>query len=152
MRIMTNKEKLEALKQWLTENKVKFEENHYSKTKSITFDLLIAAHRIVVHLSDEKDQAFYKKVRKYYKPFFIREGETVEFIIEKMQNCIADQMVQAQKQFENEQKRAEGMREAEENMKRHEEKEAAKLAAQKPKRQRVRIQRFEKVEPRRKEV
>lgn len=149
---MTNIEKLEALKNWLTENKVKFEENHYSKTKSITFDLLIAAHRIVVHLSDEKDQAFYKKVRKYYKPFFIRESETVEFIIEKMQNCIADQMVQAQKQFENEQKRADGMREAEKNMKRHEAKAIARLAAMKPKRQRVRIPKFEKVEPRRRDV
>lgn len=97
---MTNKEKLEALKAFLTENNVKFVENHFSKTNNLTFDLLIRDLRIAVHLSDGNDQTFYRKIFKYYKPFFIRENETSDFIIEKMQNCIVDRMTWLQRKFE----------------------------------------------------
>ena len=97
---MTNKEKLEALKAFLTENNVKFVENHFSKTNDLTFDLLIRDLRIAVHISDENDQKFYEKIFKFYKPFFIRENETSDFIIEKMQNCIVDRMTWLQRKFE----------------------------------------------------
>lgn len=97
---MTNKEKLEALKAFLSENNVKFVENHFSKTNKLTFDLLIKDLRIAVHLSDENDQTFYKRIFKYYKPFFIRESESVDFVIEKMQNCIYDRMMLMQRKME----------------------------------------------------
>ena len=97
---MTKEEKLEALKAFLTENNVKFVENHYSKTNKLTFDVLIKDLRIAVHLSDENDQAFYHKIYKYYKPFFIRESESVDFVIEKMQNCIYDRMMLMQRKME----------------------------------------------------
>lgn len=97
---MTNKEKLEALKAFLTENNVKFVENHFSKSNKLMFDLLISDLKIAVHLSDENDQKFYQKIYKYYKPFFIRESETVDFIIEKMQNCIYDRMMLMQRKME----------------------------------------------------
>ena len=97
---MTNKEKLEALKAFLTENNVKFVENHFSKTNKLTFDVLIKDLRIAVHLSDENDQTFYQKIYKYYKPFFIRESETVDFVLEKMQNCVYDRMMLMQRRME----------------------------------------------------
>jgi hypothetical protein len=97
---MTNKEKLEALKVFLNENNVKFVENHFSKTNKLTFDLLIKDLRIAVHLSDGNDQTFYKRIFKYYKPFFIRESESVDFVIEKMQNCIYDRMMLMQRKME----------------------------------------------------
>lgn len=97
---MTNQEKLEALKAFLTENNVKFVENHFSKTNNLTFDLLIRDLRIAVHLSDGNDQTFYRKIFKYYKPFFIRESESVDFVIEKMQNCIYDRMMLMQRKYE----------------------------------------------------
>lgn len=99
---MSNKEKLEALKAFLTENNVKFVENHYSKTNKLTFDLLIKDLQIAVHLSDKNDQTFYKKIYRYYKPFFIRESETADFVIEKMQNCIVERMTFLQRKFEKE--------------------------------------------------
>jgi len=97
---MTNKEKLEALKAFLNENNVKFVENYYSKTAKLTLDVLIKDLRIAVHLSDGHDQTFYKSVFMLYKPFFIRESETVDFVIEKMQNCIYDRMMLMQRRME----------------------------------------------------
>ena len=97
---MTNKEKLEALKAFLNENNVKFTENYFSKSVNMTFDVLIKDMRIAVHVSDENDDRFYRKSVKFYKPFFIRESESVDFVIEKMQNCIYDRMMLMQRKME----------------------------------------------------
>jgi len=145
---MTNIEKSNVLKQWLTENNVKFVESYYSKTNKLTFELLISDFGIAVHISDENDHTFYHKVYKHYKPFFIRESESAEFVLEKMQNCITDIMVKRQAKFEAAQKKEENRRKSAEDLKRHAEKLAKKAAEQKPKRQRMRIVRYEKVERR----
>ena len=124
---MDNKEKLEALKRFLAENGIKYLENHQSKMK-VMMDLKVPGFMIAVHLSDDHDQEFYNKVKRVYKPFYIRESEKVDFIIEKMQNCIRDVMVLRQKQFEREQRKQEAV-----------------AAPVKPKRKRVMIPRAEKV-------
>lgn len=138
---MSNEEKLEGLKTFLTENKIRFIENYESGLK-VKMDLKLPEYKIAVHLSDEHDDEFYKKTFRVYKPFFIRESETPEFIIEKMQNCLTDIMVKRQKDYEKEKRREI----AAENWKRHEEKLAAK-ANEKPKRKRVRIPMAERVTP-----
>ena len=154
--IMTNEEKLEKLKEWLKDNNIPFDENHKSKSTGFTFDLRVKKPLIAVCISSEKDNEIFHRIKRTYAPFFIRESETVEFVIEKMQNCIVDRMMQEQKKMEKEAKKDEGRRIAAEYERRHQEKIAAKAAAQKavekPKRKRVRIQHFEKVEPRRKDV
>lgn len=147
---MTNEEKLEGLKAFLTENGIKFIEN-YKSGLHVLMDLKLPDYMIAVHLSDDKDDEFYHRTFRQYKPFFIRESETPDFIIEKMQNCITDIMVKRQKIYEKKQKKEEGKRIAAEYERRHQEKLAARAAAEKPKRKRVRIQHFEKVEPRRKD-
>ena len=143
---MTNKEKLEALKAFLIENKIEFVENYRSRTKHMVFDLRIGSPLIAVIISNNLEHETYRKIRKGYTPFLIRDNETVEFVIEKMKNCIVDRMLLEQKRMEKEAKKEEARRFAAECERRHQEKLARKAAAQKPKRKRMRIVRYEKVE------
>lgn len=126
---MTKKEKFEHLKEFLQEQKISFLEN--CKTRlGVIMDLEVVKFRIAVHVSDETDDDFFKNTRRRYKPFFIREEESMEFIIEKMQNCICDVMMQRQKNFERKNAKADEKKEPE---------------AEAPKRKRQRIVRYEKV-------
>lgn len=101
---MSNSEKLEALKAFLKENGIEYEENHWSHCKTM-IDLQIKRLMIAVHLSDDSDEVFHDKVKRHYKPFFIRDNESIDFILEKMQNCIVERMVWQQKQWEKKQKK-----------------------------------------------
>lgn len=92
---MTNREKLEVLKAFLNENNIPFKENVIRKGQR--FDLSIGKYLICVRLSDENDQKFYEVIKKVYHPLFIREKETAEFVVEKMQNLIIDMMKKQQK-------------------------------------------------------
>lgn len=139
---MSNREKLEALKEFLAENKVRFIEG-YKSGLGVTMDLKLPEYLVAVHLSDDNDDSFYKKTFRKYKPFFIRESETVDFIIEKMQNCLTDIMVRRQKIYDKEKRREI----AAANWKRHEEKLSAKAEEEMPKRKRVRIPVAERVTP-----
>lgn len=130
---MSKEEKLEALKAFLRENNLEFEENHFSKSQNVNIDLLVIPYRIAVHLSNEHDKMFYKRTKRTYHPFFIRDNETVEFVLEKMKNCLIDEMKTLQTRLNKE-------KEAEEK----------KQQAEKPKRQRVRIPHVERVTPIRK--
>ena len=123
---MTKIEKFEHLKSFLRENGIDFVEKHVSGT-GVVIDLRVKKYNIAVHLSDEHDQEFYMKLRKLYHPFFIREEESPEFIIEKMQNCILDIMNGRQRKFEKSSQ------------------PAAKSDPEKPKRKRQRIIKAEKV-------
>jgi hypothetical protein len=104
---MTNKEKLEALKAFLKENDVKFIEN-YQSNFGVMMDLKLPELMIAVFLSEGKDHEniIYNtgkgRIKLYYiyNPFFIRESETAEFVIEKMKNCIIERMMWLQKKFE----------------------------------------------------
>jgi hypothetical protein len=96
---MENKEKLEAVKAFLTENNLNFEENHFSRSKKINIDLVVYPYRIAVHLSDDTDRVFFNKTKRHYHPFFIRDNESEEFVLEKMQNCIIDEMKKIQERF-----------------------------------------------------
>ena len=129
---MTNLEKLDALKAFLRENALDFIENKTIKS-GITIDLLVLKYNVAVHLSDEHDQRFFKRTRNNYHPFYIRESETVEFIIEKMQNCLTTVMVDMHKSYQRKQAAAT--------------KEPVVKAQEKPKRPRVKINtvRYEKV-------
>ena len=140
---MNNNQKLEALKAFLTKNRIEFQENYYSKNCKAEIDLLVVPNMIGVHLSDENDQMFFEKTKKSIHPFFIREEESVEFIIEKMQNCII-------KDMQYKQKKLNGQRIEEANRKRHDEKLMKKAGADKPKRKRVRIPMAERVVPKKK--
>lgn len=96
---MEQKKRLSVIKRFLAKNKIDFSENVnlLSCKKKTIADIYIKKLRIVVHASDGNDQEFYEKVKKWYKPFFIRESESDEFLVEKMQNCIIERMKQLHK-------------------------------------------------------
>ena len=96
---ITNKQKLEAVKDWLKANDIKFKENHKTKA-GLKIDLWIPKLYIAIHIDDDSSEDFFKKTFKWCKPFFIRENETNEFVLEKIQNCCYDQMLYLQKRFE----------------------------------------------------
>lgn len=106
---VSNERKLEAVKKFLIKNNIGFEEKHYSKTYDLTMDLKIKKLRIAVFLSKGKEyeDRIYRtrSVRKQfhlavlYKPFFIRDGESQKFVLEKLQNCIYDRMLLMQKHW-----------------------------------------------------
>lgn len=99
---MTNEQKLEAVKNWLTENNIEFTENYVTKTK-LRIDLWLPKLYIAIHLDDDYSERFYKKTFRWCKPFFIRDSETKAFVMEKIQNCCYDQMLRMQKIFERKQ-------------------------------------------------
>ena len=92
---MTNnqKAKLDVLVNFLTENKIHFFTTFKGKTP-VKADIYVPKFRIMVKVSEgkEKDDIFYNNVKYHFHPLFIREIETKEFVLEKMQNLIIDLM------------------------------------------------------------
>lgn len=94
---MSNQEKIEALKVWLTENKVKHQENVIHAGKGIHIDLYLPKYLIAVYVGDDSD--FFLKVKNFLHPVFVREQDSAEFLIEKVQNTMKnhqEQMKRAQ--------------------------------------------------------
>ena len=102
---MTNQQKLEALKAFLQENGFKYKCD-YKSNNGARADLYIGRFRIMVRLSREGDQKFFLKTRYYYHPFFIRDNETKDFVLEKMQNliikCMQEEQAGYQRQYDKE--------------------------------------------------
>ena len=84
-----NNEKLEALKEWLRSQGVTDYVQGMVDETGLRIDLYLPTQNIAVHVSDGHNQHFYEKARGEYKPLFIRYKDTAEFVIEKMQNCMA---------------------------------------------------------------
>ena len=109
----TKEEKLETLKAFLKENNIAFEENYHSESFDVTMALRVTNLRIAVFLStDDKDKDTMLTRTKnqhdvplclVYNPFFIRDEETEEFILEKMQNCVFNKMMHLQERWEKKQ-------------------------------------------------
>lgn len=82
-------EKLEILKNWLTGNGYKFDENHVSKScGGVNIPLRVFKPKIAVYVGSNDE--FFQKVKRFYSPFFIRDTDSEEFVIEKISNCIRD--------------------------------------------------------------
>lgn len=105
---ITNKQKLEAVKAWLNENNIAFVED-YQSSFGVTINVRLVHLKIAIFLSDdnkEKENAIYNsklsklKLFHVYKPFFIRESESKQFVLEKLQNCCFDRMLMLQRRFE----------------------------------------------------
>lgn len=94
-----NEEKLNGLMKFLDENNIMYVKN--GTVKGFPADLIIPKMRVAVHLSDMNDQLFFKRmIKSRFNPFFIRDTESAEFILEKIQNCIFDIMMARQKKLE----------------------------------------------------
>ena len=91
---ISNEQKLEVIKDFLTENNIPFEENHVSKRCGVTIPLAVKKHRIAVHIGDAPE--FYHAVKRYYYPIFVRDKDTKAKVIEKIQNTIIKSMMKQQ--------------------------------------------------------
>lgn len=97
---MTCEEKLEGLKKFLDENEVPYIENHVSGF-GVTMELKIPKYWIAVHCGEADADEFFHKVRKRYSTFIIRESESMDFIIEKMELCIMNVLLRRQRHVDN---------------------------------------------------
>ena len=83
---MNDKEKLEALKAYLSEKGIKFKEDARHTSKNILIELFIPKYLIGVHIGDSPE--WFNQVKRYLHPVFIREADTADFVIEKVVNTI----------------------------------------------------------------
>ena len=84
---MTNEEKLNELCQWLANQGI----TDFKKDQTVggvSVALLLPTQGIAVHLSDGKNQVFYRAVCHDYSAFFVRDADSLDFTLEKMQNCM----------------------------------------------------------------
>lgn len=109
---ITNEKKLEAVKNWLSENGIPYFEN-YRSGFGVTLDLKVPSLMIAVFLSDDNRDKETEKcnarkghwpLRWTYQPFFIRESETKDFVLKKLQNCCYERMIYMQRKWEKRQK------------------------------------------------
>lgn len=100
---ITNEQKLDAIKAFLSENAIAFKENYRSKWCGIVIPLAVMEHRIAVRIGDS--QEFYEKTKGKYYPIFIRGNDTKAKVIEKIQNTIIKSMMNRQKELNKKQGR-----------------------------------------------
>ena len=95
------KTKLNMLECFLTSNGITYYRSFVSKKRDIKAELYIPQHKILVKVSEgeEKDNVFYKAVKYGFHPLFIRDNESKDFVLEKMQNLLIDLMKQSQKNY-----------------------------------------------------
>lgn len=144
-----NRLKLEALKVFLDSNGVSYIED-YKSGLGVVIDLKIPKFHIAVKLG--YDAEFYNKVLKRYKPFFIRDNETIEFVIEKMQTCMVDIMILRQRRMEKKARREENLKAEEEARKRKEERRRAHEAQCKAREERRKAVEEQPVKKRRRRI
>ena len=113
---MTKEEKLKALRHFLNENRIHFINNYHSKTFNVDMAIKVKKLRIAVFLSNE-DKEFENSLvfapstysgaplRNFYAPFFVRESESTDFVLQKMQNCLISRMLMLQKKWERKQRK-----------------------------------------------
>lgn len=140
---MTKEEKLELVKKFLEENGIDYS---IPKKEFPLCHLFAKGHyNIAVHMSNEQDDDFFKKYRNNARPLFIRDDETSDFILEKMNNLIEKANKYRELRNEMRDKKQQGREMNERNWQRHLEKLAEKERRNKPKRKRIRIVRGEPV-------
>lgn len=91
---LSNEQKLEVIKDFLSENNIPFEENHVSKRCGVTIPLAVKKHRIAIRIGDS--QEFYLATMGKYYPIFIRDEDTKAKVLEKIQNTIIKSMTKHQ--------------------------------------------------------
>lgn len=100
---ITNEQKLQVIKDFLTKNGIAFTENHVSKWCGVTIPLAVTKHRVAVRIGD--DDEFYHKTKGKYFPIFIRDTDTKAKVLEKIQNTIIKSMVTNQKKLNKQAKK-----------------------------------------------
>lgn len=85
---MTNQEKMEALKKWLQNKRIEHWVNVTQQEKDIFIDVYLPRYLMAIRIDGEDSPAWFKGVKYYLFPVFIRDADTSEFVIEKVQNTM----------------------------------------------------------------
>lgn len=85
---MTNQEKLEALKKWLQNKRIEHWVNVTQQEKDIFIDVYLPRYLTAIRIDGEDSPVWFKGVKYYLFPVFIRDTDTAEFVIEKVQNTM----------------------------------------------------------------
>lgn len=94
---MTNKEKLDEVAKFLKKEGIDFALRRENvKTKS---NIYIPKWKIGVKTEDESNGRYFQKHKRCISMVFIRESETADFVLEKLQNVIVKQMMAAHRRF-----------------------------------------------------
>ena len=134
---MTKEEKLEVVKKFLEDNDIEY---NLTKKENPLCHLYVKGHyNIAVHMSNDQDDDFFKKYRDNARPLFIRDEETPDFILEKMNNLMENANRYRELRKEMREKKQKGIEQNERNWQRHLEKLAEREKKNKPKRKRIRI-------------
>lgn len=84
---MTKQEKIEGLKDWLTKKNILFVSD--KDIEGYLANIVLKEYRIAVSTVEEGADFVYNSFcLAHYRSFFIRENESMDFIIEKMSNCL----------------------------------------------------------------
>lgn len=134
---MTKEEKLELVKKFLDAKGIEY--CLPLKDNPLCHLYAKGHYNIAVHMSNEQDDDFFKKYRNNARPLFIRDEETSDFILEKMNNLIEKANRYRELKKVMMEKKRQGREMNERNWQRHLEKLAEKERRNKPKRKRIRI-------------
>ena len=93
-----------TLKEWLKGEAIDFEENYESKTCGVLIPLRIPRYHVAVCVGDS--QEFYLRTRGIYFPVFLRDEDTKDKVLEKVQNTIIKSMLIENKRLNNKRKSA----------------------------------------------
>lgn len=84
---MNNQEKIQAVKTALTEKGIEHWTGVDTPKKNVKIDIYLPKHNIAIF--DGHDDEKFKAVRFFTFPVFIREEESFDFVLEKIQATIA---------------------------------------------------------------
>ena len=96
-RTMTNKEKLEEVAKFLKNEKINYVLRPDDVVKKS--NLYIPKWKIGVKIEDENAERYFRTHKRYISVVFIRDTETADFVVEKVQTVIVQRMIAAQRKF-----------------------------------------------------
>ena len=89
---MTNKEKLRHLEKWLASQHIGYVSRQ--KHQWARSDTFLPRYKVYIKTAGEDDEEFYYKHRPF--PVFVRDEDTPDFLLEKVQSAIIKSMTQRQ--------------------------------------------------------
>jgi len=86
----TIEQKLKRVKEYLSENGISYEENHKSQRTGVLVPIYIWPYGVAIFGGSSEE--IYYAVCDVYRPLFVREEETMDFILEKVRNLISERI------------------------------------------------------------
>jgi len=94
---MNNKTKLGRVKKFLADNHIQYiEKKEHEWGRS---DLFLPKFKINIKCQGEDDKEFYMRYREDRFPIFVRDEDTPDFVLEKVQNTIIKVMKMQQEKY-----------------------------------------------------